>query len=353
MRYFLLVFVLNLLNGFAYSQQTYTTVQSGNFTLASTWSLGSIPPRESTTTPPPPGNPCDCDIIISAGHTLTINANMTLTNANFVLDGTNSVLTFGNNIDLTMLGTNSSINVKSGARIQRANSQNNILLGGATIYDGGSTKVNSTTNGLVNGPASASAARAGGPQFINSTLPVKLSEFKVSEASGKVFLAWTTDQEINSEFYQIERSIDGKSFHAIAIVAASGNSNVQLKYSFIDETPIRGANYYRLKIVDLDAAFEYSTIKSISIAASNAALTAGPNPATSTLNIVLSQPSQKDFQLKLINRSGQVVYNGKYSAATTRISLQVNSFPEGSYFIEVTDGSGARSTKNVLILRGK
>jgi hypothetical protein len=348
MKQFLLICLLAC-SFFLSTAQTYTTVQSGNFSSASTWSLGSIPPTITATTTAP----CNCEIIVSNGHSLKISSTMTISNANFVLNGTNSELTFSNNQTLTITGTNSSINVKSGARIVKGNNNNTITLGGEPIYDGQTTKVNSTTGGTVNGPASASASRAGGPQFINSTLPVKLTEFKVTDNSGKAVLNWTTDQEINSEYYQIERSSDGKSFGTIGVTLAAGNSTAQLKYSYVDNTPLDGENYYRLKIVDIDAKFEYSPIKNINITAAVLALTAAPNPASNTLNITFSQSSRKDYQLKLINRVGQVVYSQRYSGTTGKISIPVTSFPEGTYFVEATDTGGARFTKSVLILRNR
>jgi hypothetical protein len=349
MRYFLLVCLLTG-GAFISNAQTFTTVRSGNFSTSSTWSLNSIPPTE---TPGGPQTPCNCEIVVSAGHSLKISGNMSIRNANFVLIGTNSVLTFDNNVDLTILGTNSSIDVRSGARIIKGNNNNNILLGGQTIYDGQTTKVNSTVGGTVNGPASASASRVGGPQFLNHTLPVKLSEFKVIGNSGKVLLSWTTEQEVNSEYYQIERSDDGKSFHTIAIVSASGNSSVQLKYSYTDNDPLNGQNYYRLKIVDVDGKFEYSPVKNVNSAFSNSVLGVAPNPVSSMLNIAFSNPSKKDYQVNLVNRTGQIVYSQKFSGSLGKVNFQTANFPEGSYFIEVIDASGSRFTKNILILRNK
>lgn len=348
MRYFLL-FCVFACTSYLAKAQIFTTTKSGNFTASSTWVLNSIPPNSTSTNP----GSCNCQIIVSSGHTLTLDQNFSITGANFVLDGTNSVLTFSNNVIMTMVGTNSSINVKSGAKITKGNNSNTIILGGVTIFDGKNTKVNTTTGGLVLGPASASASRAGGPQFINSVLPVKLSEFKATSNGSKVILNWTTEQERNSGFYQVERSNDGKSFSTIAIVSASGNSDIQLKYSYIDNTPLAGENYYRLKIVDQDAKFEFSPIKSINIDLNSSALSTSPNPASTVLNITVNEQSIKDYQLKLINRTGQILFSRKYSGNVGRISIPVSSFPGGSYFVELIDTKGMRVTKSVVIVRDR
>src|SRR5437868_3388514 len=90
----------------AYSQVTFTTAASGNFDANGTW-VGGAAGKPGTT-----GN-CNCKIVVKAGHTLTLNIdNMSISNANFVLDAVNSVLTLSNNVDVTLTGT-SSIDVQN------------------------------------------------------------------------------------------------------------------------------------------------------------------------------------------------------------------------------------------------
>ena len=325
----------------AYSQTTFTTTQSGEFSKTTTWQGGEGPVT---------GSNCNCQIVIQAGHTLTIDGDITLTNANFVLAGTSSRMTFGNNKVLTLLGTNSSIDIRSSlASITKGNANNKINLGGQDIYTS-STKFQSTTNGTVQGPASASALRAS-PVFQNGTLPVKLAEFKVTGKATGVTLSWKTSAELNSSHFDIERSGDSKIWSTQGSVQAAGNISVDQNYSFTDASPNSGTNHYRLKIVDIDGKFDYSVIKSVSFSSSALNVVAGPNPASSYLNINVSAPGNEPFRLRLINRSGQVVLDQKYAASDNRLQLSVSNYADGTYFLEVTNSSGIRQINKVMIVR--
>jgi hypothetical protein len=327
----------------AYSQTTFRTAQSGNFSSPTTWQGGAAGAPGTSGT-------CNCKIVIETGHTLTLDVNVSLTNANFILDGANSKLTFVANADLTLAGTNSSIDIQSSlASITRANANNQIFLGGVEIYNG-NFEFQSTTNGTVQGPASASSARAN-PQFQNGTLPVKLADFKVTSKATGVTLTWRTSTELNSSHFEIERSGDGKMWSTQGSVQAAGNISVDQNYSFTDASPDAGTNHYRLKIVDIDGKFDYSVIKSVNFTSSALKVTAGPNPAYSFLNINVTAPGNEPYRLRLINRAGQVVFDQKYPASDNRLQLSVSNYTDGTYFLEITNSSGIRQVNKLMIVR--
>lgn len=330
----------------AMSQVTFRTAASGNFDANGTW-VGGAAGKPGTT-----GN-CNCKIVVTAGTTLNLNIdNMDISNAGFVLDGINSVLTLSNNVDVILSGTNSSIDIQNTqARLSKTTgSLATITLGGQIIFNSQSTQFNSTQNGLVNGLASASALRAS-PQFQSGTLPVVLSEFKVAEKGSSVALTWTTQTEINSSHFAIERSTDNKQWTVIGTVQASGNISVEQNYSFTDAAPADGTNYYRLRIVDIDNAFKYSLIKTASFKATDLVIITGPNPATSFLNINVSTPGNQPYRLRLVNRTGQVVFDQRQAASTTRLQLNVSNYTDGTYFVEVSNSAGLRKINQVMIVR--
>ena len=89
----------------------------------------------------------------------------------------------------------------------------------------------------------------------NSILPVELSSFTASENAGKSQLEWTTLTETNNRGFQVERSANGSEWMKIGFVfskASEGNSTQKLQYSYTDNNPLHGDNYYRLKQYDLD-----------------------------------------------------------------------------------------------------
>ena len=98
-----------------------------------------------------------------------------------------------------------------------------------------------------------------------SALPVTISAFTAKlTAQKKAQLTWTTAQEKNSSHFEVQHSLDNVNFKTIGTVAAKGNSNVQTNYEFIDAGFIKGeVNYYRLKQVDLNNAFTYSSTRQV------------------------------------------------------------------------------------------
>ncbi|MCE7043152.1 SdrD B-like domain-containing protein, partial [Dyadobacter sp. CY312] len=97
---------------------------------------------------------------------------------------------------------------------------------------------------------------------ITTALPVKLSRFDVQKGENvSALLHWTTTEEVNSDSFEIQRSADAKSWNAIGQVKAKENNVGLVNYRFDDMQPNLGANYYRLKMIDLDGSFAYSSIR--------------------------------------------------------------------------------------------
>ena len=110
-------------------------------------------------------------------------------------------------------------------------------------------------------------------------LPVELIHFQAQKITErKVQLDWQTASEKDFAYFTIERSIDGQRFEAIATLEGSGFSNEISSYNYMDGLPHPGDNYYRLKMVDLDRDFEYSSIQVVSILPPKGQWEIYPNP---------------------------------------------------------------------------
>jgi len=91
-------------------------------------------------------------------------------------------------------------------------------------------------------------------------LPIELLSFNCEKSKELLKLTWETATESNNKMFVIERSADAVGWEAIGKINAVGNSATIIHYSFVDQSPLIGLNYYRLKQVDFDNQFEYSTI---------------------------------------------------------------------------------------------
>ena len=192
---------------------------------------------------------------------------------------------------------------------------------------------------------------------INSPLPVKLIAFTAKLVKGSTKLAWTTASEINNNYFDIERSVDGHVFEKVGTLKAKGNSNSRADYAFIDATSpeaLKSANvlYYRLKQVDISGKSEYSNVLSVS-QFENAmfeVIATVPNPFNdeTTISYKTSNISQVDIQItdafgKLIKTE---TLNPVIGANNYKLTLDdLNA--SGVYFVKITQDGRTRVVKAI------
>ncbi|MBK6978451.1 MAG: T9SS type A sorting domain-containing protein [Cytophagaceae bacterium] len=94
-------------------------------------------------------------------------------------------------------------------------------------------------------------------------LPVNLTNFTGKNKPTSVFLNWSTASETNFSHFIVQKSKDAKGFENIGRIESAGFDSEKSEYSFIDEKPFAGNNYYRLKMVDKDGSEDYSKMISV------------------------------------------------------------------------------------------
>ncbi|MEM6724164.1 MAG: hypothetical protein AAF598_09005, partial [Bacteroidota bacterium] len=119
-------------------------------------------------------------------------------------------------------------------------------------------------------------------------LPVELSDFSLSNQPNGVQLDWITQTETNNEGFKIQRSIDAKDWETIHFQTGQGSSREIQSYSYLDQQPRLGVNYYRLAQQDIDGSLYYSDIRSIRFE-SELAVQIFPNPVTDKLTVAMDQ----------------------------------------------------------------
>lgn len=226
---------------------------------------------------------------------------------------------------------------------------------GTTLTD---NSTNSNNGTLMNGTI----------WYIESPSPVQLTSFYASVFSNSVQLSWQTASEVNNYGYDIERlfntlqnqSVTG--WEKIGFVAGHGNSNSSNYYSFIDENPKSGINYYRLKQICLDGKYEYSDIIEVTFdTPTKYALEQNyPNPfnATTTIKYSISNDmvnlSKHDTRvsLKIYDILGREVYtlvNEKQPAGTYEVKFDGSVLSSGIYFYKLQAGNISYAKKLLLM----
>lgn len=175
------------------------------------------------------------------------------------------------------------------------------------------------------------------PSLTVTPLPVSLKSFTADKEGTAAQLKWTTTNESNNRGFELQRSADGKKWAAIGFVAtqaSGGKSLSELDYSYSDDAPLAGTNFYRLNQIDRDGKEQYSAVQTLNFDL-NTTVRTYPNPVRSTLSV---NGLRGDNTLKLINLYGQVLQTIKTSTPDIRIDL--SAVPAGVYFLQIVDGTG-------------
>lgn len=210
---------------------------------------------------------------------------------------------------------------------------------------GGTADPGSTTNSgfvTVNGVTTFSpftfAARVGG------VIPVRMSSFNVQKINRSVKIYWTTEQEINSKEFVIERSGNGQNWAAIKTVPAAGNSSNRINYTATDDQPLKGINFYRIRQVDLDSRADYSVTRSV-LFRTDAAILVTPNPARDLIHVYADNAS-KQINIQVIDMTGKVVR--RVTSAEQHTIINTGSLVRGIYHVKITEGNNVTVSKILL-----
>ncbi|MFM6925254.1 MAG: T9SS type A sorting domain-containing protein, partial [Ferruginibacter sp.] len=176
-------------------------------------------------------------------------------------------------------------------------------------------------------------------------LPVSLSSFTAQKQGKVVKLSWSTEQELNSSHFIIERSADGRTWQSIASMAAAGSSSNHLEYTAWDNLPLNGTSYYRIKQFDKDGRVQVSVVRPVNFNAGYS-ITIAPNPATDLIKITMDRISNTVSTIQLFNAEGNLVF--KEETNLSKININTSAFARGMYFIKISN-AGEVATQKLLL----
>ena len=174
-------------------------------------------------------------------------------------------------------------------------------------------------------------------------MPVDIISFKAQKNGNKARLDWRVGTESNVAGYVIERSGNGVNFSNIGFVSATASPS----YTFTDESLLSGQNFYRLKTVDLDATFKFSSIIRVNGLNTGAFVKVFPNPASDRLYVQHTDAATK-AQLRVIGIDGRVVQSIRIAENTAQTILDISSIAPGVYHVIYDWGNGERMTQKFI-----
>ena len=166
-------------------------------------------------------------------------------------------------------------------------------------------------------------------------LPVTLLSFSGQQQGKTNLLKWKTSQELNTSYFELERSNNANSYSVIKSVQAAGNSNISKNYLSVDEHPFNGNNFYRLKMIDKDGRFTYSNVVLLKVIAGDISLSVFPNPTAEKLNIALnSNGNIAEIRLAVFDNSGKLVAQQTITNSNGA-ALDVSNYASGMYLLKI------------------
>ena len=171
-------------------------------------------------------------------------------------------------------------------------------------------------------------------QFIIASdvaLPVEWSEFMAAlEKQREVRLYWSVNQ-VNVARYILEKSADGQHFQQLTTIVAKPENGF-FAYQFLDKSPFKGVNYYRLRQEDRNGAFSYSPIRTVLVDALAEEWVVSPNPLSKGQTLHIRTAYEGSYRFRLFSTSGKLMAEKRCEGTTMMEGLDL---PAGVYGYEI------------------
>lgn len=178
----------------------------------------------------------------------------------------------------------------------------------------------------------------------NFPLPVTWLNVVAECNRGDVTVKWSTASEQNSDYFTVERSYDGTNFTDLANVLAAGQSSTVKNYSYVDEDPIKGVSYYRIRETDFNSSTMVSVVMTVN-GCSNDDIFIYGNEGGISVNINATEEGPYTFEL--YDLLGQRLMNEikMVSAGDNHLKLSVSNISSAIYVAKVYSGNNVVSKK--------
>ena len=301
------------------------SVTSGDWSVASNWTPNRVPQHGDS-------------IVIPQNKAVVFDKNDTLANVYIKVTGTITMK------QKMRLNASSVVELASTGKIIALNSNR----GNETISIGGVMKYDQNAATTIIGIGFASSSSGISPNGFNlSTLPVLFNSFYATKNNNNVVLNWSTAMEHNNKNFEVQRSFDGSNWTVIAIMLGAGNSNNLQQYSYTDKNMTASVAYYRIRQVDIDGKYEYSTVKTIR--ANETTATAKIYAGGNTVNIEFNQEVKNPVTVRIIDMNGRVIAQKNNQQTSYRLTININDHITGMYIVQLSDNVEWNEVKKVIL----
>ena len=184
-----------------------------------------------------------------------------------------------------------------------------------------------------------------------TTLPVTLINFTAQKENTTSILNWSTANQVSFSHFEIERSANGSTWLSLNNIAGKDDNSLTKNYTFTDELPINGLNYYRLKMVDMNGTIIYSEVETLNFINNEWNVNIYPNPVA-TGNVVQVQSNQPLQMIRVFDINGKIIMAENISSVETNgnstYSLSTGILPAGMYLLQTKNINGKMNSLKLL-----
>jgi hypothetical protein len=164
-------------------------------------------------------------------------------------------------------------------------------------------------------------------------------------------LNWSASDMKDFSHFALEKSNDGKKFSEAAVFFTN---NTEEEFQFKDKLHTNTSEYvfYRLKMIDKDGNFTYSSTKMIRIFTTekNITVRSFPNPVMNQLNVAIPQEWQNaKVSFEIYNQQGLRVIQVNNSKTSQIQEINVQQMGSGIYILKVSNGKESIATQIVKL----
>lgn len=188
-------------------------------------------------------------------------------------------------------------------------------------------------------------------------LPVELASFEGIGTGDRVQLSWTTLSEVNNAGFEVQSNTGPTSrWVALGFVEGHGTTFKVRTYSYFVDDLAPGRYEFRLKQIDLDGAFEYSSVVEAAVTVPDRFLIepAYPNPFNPTTTLLFAVAAEQQVEVTLVNSAGQEIrtlYSGTVAAnEMQQLTVDAAALPSGTYLVHF-EGNGLSATERIVLAK--
>jgi len=226
-------------------------------------------------------------------------------------------------------------------------------------YLGRSTPLNLSIINEISFAVNADPASSAANRFMivfspGATLPFSFTSIRAYREQEQVNVEWKVTAQSDIHHYDVERSANGLNFVKLTEVAATGINGSNAVYSVIDQLPLAGDNYYRIRSFSNGGGIKISPVAKVTMTKGEPSISVYPNPVTkSGLGLLFAEMQKGSYQLRMLNVMGQAVMTQSVSHSGGSASLSVplsQAIGKGLYRLEITRPDQVKVVKTVMVI---